>query len=131
MDRQRNTLTVKPQSKVVLIIALLLSLLSFSDQATYQYNKHHSVKTEQINSISNFSRKSKTTTNASPYENIVVAPYSNHHRLGMLLAHSRSIKICMEHVNRKALTFPKATGFFIFSDVTHTSDEDNFNSIRG
>ena len=130
MDQQRNLIARKPRSKAILILALLLSLLSFSGQAIYQSNKHHTVKTEQVVSINKFSRKSKITT-VSPHENRVVATYSNHHRLGVLLAYTRSIKICMEHINREALTFPKPTGFFIFSDVTHTSDEDNFNSIRG
>jgi hypothetical protein len=130
MDQQRNTIAGKSQSKVVLIIALLLSLLSFSGQAIYQSNKHHSVKTEQIVSINKFSRKSKITT-VSPHENIVVATYSHHQKLGVLLAHARSIEISIKHINHEALTFPKPTGFFVFSNVTHTSDEDNFNSIRG
>ena len=123
MDQQRNTLAGKSQSKVVLIIALLLSLLSFSGQAIYQSNKHHAVKTEQISSINKFS-KSKATTNLSHFENLR-ATYSNHQELNVLLAHTRSIKIRLERINREALTFPKPTGFFVFSDVTHRSDEDD------
>jgi len=131
MYQQRKTIAGKSPSKVVLIVALLLSLLSFSDQAIYQSNKHHSVKTEQIISSNKFSRKSSTNTNASPYENITATTYSNHQRLRALLAHTRSVNISIEQINREILTFSKSPGFFIFSDVTHNSDEDDRISTRG
>ncbi len=129
MDRQRNTLAGKPQSKVVLIIALLLSLLSFSGQAIYESNKYHTVKTEQVVSINKFSRKSKIIK--APHESRAVARYFNYQKLGVLLSHARAIRISIEHINRESLTFSKPTGFFTFSDVTHTSDEDHKISIRG
>ncbi len=130
MDRQRNTLARKPQLKVVLIISLLLSLLSFSGQAIYQSNRHHTVKTEQVVSINKFLRKSKITT-VSPHENRAVVKYFNYQKLGVLVSHARSIRISIEHINRESFTFSKPTGFFTFSDVTHTSDEDDKISIRG
>ncbi len=129
MDRQRNSLAGKPQSKVVLIIALLLSLLSFSGQAIYQSNKHHAVKTEQVVSINKFSRKSKIIK-VSPHESRAVARYFNYQKLGVLLSHALAIRISIEHINRESLTFPKPIGFFIY-DVTLTSDEDDKISIRG
>lgn len=131
MDQKRNSIVGKSQSKVVLIIALLLSLLSFSGQAIYQSNKHHSVKTEQIISINKFSTKSTTNWNGSLFETTVVATYSNHESLRVLLAYTRAIKVSIGYINREALTFRKPTEFLVFSNVTHNSDEDNFNSVRG
>ena len=130
MDQHRNATVGNSQSKVVLIIALLLSLLSFPSQPIYQSNKHHAVKTEQIVSVSKFSGKTKITL-ASPHENKVVARYSNFLRPEVLLAHARSIRISARQINREILTFRKPTGFFVFTSVSPTSDEDDMISIAG
>lgn len=131
MDQKRKSIAEKSQSKVVLIVALLLSLLSFSGQEIYQSNKHHSVKTEQIVSINKISTKSKANWKASPFENNVVASYSNHERLRVLLAYTCSIKVSIGYINREALTFRKPTEFLVFSNLTHSSDEDDRISTAG
>lgn len=131
MDQKRKSIAGKSQSKVVLIVALLLSLLSFSGQEIYQSNKHHSVKTEQIVSINKISTKAKASWKASPFENTVVATYSNHERLRVLLAYTCSIKVSIGYINREALTFRKPTEFLVFSNVTHSSDEDDRISTAG
>jgi hypothetical protein len=131
MDQERNSIAEKSQSKVVLIVALLLSLLSFSGQEIYQSNKDHAVKTEQINSINKFSKKNKAITNVSLFENTVVATYSDHERLPVLLAYTRAIKVSIGCINREALTFRKPIEFLVFSNVTHHSDEDDRISTAG
>ena len=131
MYQQRISRAEKPQSKVVLIVVLLLSLLSFSGQAIYQSNKHHSVKTEQIVSINKISTKSKASWKASRFENTAVATYSNHERLRVLLAYTRAIKVSIYYINREALTFRKPPEFLVSSNVTHNSEEDDRISIAG